>query len=224
MDTEQPYHDYYQYPDPSFHQVEGRFCQPPPPKAVHCNASYFEPLPSYGSSPTQQLTPTCDRTYLPHEVSEDSPQPRQPRSRRVKDSKPNSSAPFGVFKATVSNGRKPSNISVRSRTMHDRLAAVNGVVIPSKNPPGTKPVIQISQAVDTDYLPYTCPICKSLYGTPAHVKSHFPACVERNGNPTGARWDNDMDPQTPGRRGPKPGYMQERGKIPGKQKKIAKGP
>lgn len=82
--------------------------------------------------------------------------------------------------------------SARAQKDHEKLAAVNGVVIPSKLDPGTKPTPQQSHADDQSYLSHTCTICKSRFGKTSHVKSHFPACVERFGNPNGARWDDDI--------------------------------
>ncbi|KAF6224543.1 hypothetical protein HO173_013032 [Letharia columbiana] len=76
---------------------------------------------------------------------------------------------------------------VRQRQYRERLAAVNGVVIPSRLAPGETPTRR-------NYEPsanrkYQCPICGGYYGRKEHVQSHFAVCVETNGNPTGARWD-----------------------------------
>ena len=76
----------------------------------------------------------------------------------------------------------------RQSRYHERLAAVNGVVIPSKLPPGTIPVPR-NHAASGDHR-FVCPICGSSSAHAYHVQSHFPNCVERNGNPTGARWDD----------------------------------
>ena len=78
--------------------------------------------------------------------------------------------------------------SERQRRYHERLAAVNGVVIPSKLAPGQIPRQKITDT-SADGT-YACPICGSLYKRQYHVQSHFAHCVENNGNPTGARYDD----------------------------------
>ena len=82
--------------------------------------------------------------------------------------------------------------SERMRITKDKLDAVNGVISASKLGPGQSPQAHTSQAKSGDPLNFTCPLCLGPFGTKAHVKSHFPACVGRNGNPMGLSWDDGM--------------------------------
>ena len=75
----------------------------------------------------------------------------------------------------------------RQRIFHARLAAVNGVVIPSTLAPGEVPQPKNPQSEDCKYQ---CPICRGWYKRRYHVQSHFAKCVEMYGNPNGARWDD----------------------------------
>ena len=68
------------------------------------------------------------------------------------------------------------------------LAAINGVMIPSKIPPGQTPNQGIWVAKEIYVHP--CSICGRRFFRKEQVKSHMPACVERNGNPNGVRWDD----------------------------------
>lgn len=70
----------------------------------------------------------------------------------------------------------------------DRLAAVNGVVIPSRLKPG-QPPLQID-SVSSEGRIYPCTVCRKKFARKLHVRSHFATCVRNNGNPTGARWDD----------------------------------
>lgn len=79
--------------------------------------------------------------------------------------------------------------SERTRDMNDRLNAVNGVVIPSRLAAGKVPEILSSHAKPSTPLPFSCPLCQGPFARKDHVRSHFPACVERNGNPDGLRWN-----------------------------------
>ncbi|CAF9943338.1 MAG: hypothetical protein ALECFALPRED_011077 [Alectoria fallacina] len=98
--------------------------------------------------------------------------------------------------------------STRSKNRSDRLDAVNGVVIPSKLAEGELPKNLASQACADTPLHLLCPICRGAFGKRDHVKSHFPACVERNGNPYGMRWDSGLPLL---RRGPRPSYNRNGG-------------
>lgn len=76
----------------------------------------------------------------------------------------------------------------RQRRYYERLTAVNGVVIPSKLAAGETPVPKNNKANGNGKYP--CVICGGLHPQKYHVQSHFAVCVEANGNPTGARWDD----------------------------------
>ena len=87
-------------------------------------------------------------------------------------------------------GRHPP--SERTRVMNQRLESVNGVVSASKLAPGMLPVAYRSQAKSGYSLSLACPVCGGLFGKLDHVRSHFPACVDKNGNPLGLRWDDGL--------------------------------
>ncbi len=76
----------------------------------------------------------------------------------------------------------------RKRHFDERLATVNGIITPSKLPPGEAPIRAIYDTSE-DRI-YACPICGELHKRTSHVKSHFASCAENNGNPRGARWDD----------------------------------
>ena len=73
------------------------------------------------------------------------------------------------------------------------LAAVNGVVIPSRIASGSHP----NQGLITGQPPasqdFHCSICNRGFALKDRVRQHFPVCVNRNGNPYGLKWD---DPHT----------------------------
>lgn len=69
-----------------------------------------------------------------------------------------------------------------------RLAAVSGVVIPSKVPSGQLP--QQGRWKEDERMRYPCSICGRKFAKKYHVQSHMAPCVKRNGNPNGARWDD----------------------------------
>ncbi|KAM0802283.1 hypothetical protein BDR22DRAFT_971360 [Usnea florida] len=90
-----------------------------------------------------------------------------------------------------SNHPNPPSSSARTKLFNDKLAAVNGVVLPDKLPPGTAPLVHQSKVKNANgkRLTIRCPRCGGLFGKRDHVRSHFVACVGRNGNPEGLRWD-----------------------------------
>ena len=68
------------------------------------------------------------------------------------------------------------------------LAAVNGVFHPS--PLGTGQSPWQGNWVNTTDKIHPCIICGRKFARKYQVKSHFPTCVARNGNPSAARWDD----------------------------------
>ena len=82
--------------------------------------------------------------------------------------------------------------SDRTRVSKARLNAVNGVIIASKLAPGVLPTVHLSHAKSGTPLTFSCPLCGGRFGRKYHVKSHFPACVDENGNPMGLRWDGGL--------------------------------
>ena len=89
---------------------------------------------------------------------------------------------------------KPHKIPViHTRNMKQRetrnLAAVNGVVIPSKVPSGQLPN-QGGKVPVISHSLYSCSICGRKFVKKHHVKIHMWPCVQRNGNPNGVRWDD----------------------------------
>ena len=75
----------------------------------------------------------------------------------------------------------------RQHKFHKRLAAVNGVVIPSTLAPDEVPQPKNPESEDCKYQ---CPVCRGWHKRRYHVQSHFAKCVEMYGNPNGARWDD----------------------------------
>ena len=102
---------------------------------------------------------------------------------------PNSRIGASASKSSRSSTSKPST---RTKLFNKKLDAVNGVVIPSKLLPGTLPTKHQSMASPDTPLTMLCPRCKGAFGKRDHVKSHFAACVGRNGNPQGLRWDDGL--------------------------------
>lgn len=94
----------------------------------------------------------------------------------------------------------PRYESERKTRFNDRLNAVSGVVVPAKLGLRTPVQTQSSMSYSSTQLEFPCPLCKSLFGRRDHVKSHFVACVNRNGNPDGLKWDDGV-PKFP--RGPR---------------------
>lgn len=83
-------------------------------------------------------------------------------------------------------------------SLEKRLAKVNGIVIPSKLPEGQQPLkarkthpINTNAKLDPDRSK-TCPICGHASSKASNIRPHFVACVKANGNPTGARWDDNF--------------------------------
>ncbi len=77
-----------------------------------------------------------------------------------------------------------------------KLAEVNGVIIPSKIQAGQKPIKApktrpLTTGLDSKRT-NTCPICGHAATKASNIRGHFVACVKRNGNPTGARWDDNI--------------------------------
>ena len=67
--------------------------------------------------------------------------------------------------------------SERSKRAACELAAVNGVVIPSKIPPGGTP--NHGPWVFKEVNHHPCSICGMTFGRKAWVKTHMPSCVEQ---------------------------------------------
>ena len=94
--------------------------------------------------------------------------------------------------------RQPS--SQRAIKSKNRLDSVNGIIIPSKLADEQLPLVLPSQAKGGTPALLSCPRCQSRFVQKDHVRSHFPACVDRNGNPDGVRWDDGLPKLS---RGPK---------------------
>lgn len=75
----------------------------------------------------------------------------------------------------------------------ERLAAVNGVVIPSRVAPGNRPHQGKTRSSFSGIEKYMCNICGRGFQYKNRISNHFPGCVDRNGNPYGLKWD---DPYT----------------------------
>jgi len=80
---------------------------------------------------------------------------------------------------------------INDRTIKDwdRLNACSGTVIPST---GRSITPHVSKAQPKTVFKYQlwCPICSGgPFGAIYHLKSHFPSCVKKYGNPAGVEWD-----------------------------------
>ena len=80
----------------------------------------------------------------------------------------------------------------RKGSTEDRFAATNGIVIPSRLPAGQLPD-KGRAGKENERKIHPCIICGRKFEKRSHVKEHFGVCVERNGNPTGARWNDELD-------------------------------
>ncbi|KAL9133142.1 MAG: hypothetical protein Q9175_005684 [Cornicularia normoerica] len=87
---------------------------------------------------------------------------------------PHTSPSLADLQASQSDRSEPT------ATYQEMLAGVSGVVIPSKRALGEDPKICF------------CSICGTAFTRNVHVQAHFVACVERNGNPNGVRWDDGV--------------------------------
>ena len=85
-------------------------------------------------------------------------------------------------------GRTKKQRDDRPANEAQRLNAVNGKVIPSTLGPGERP--HQGEWTEDKTTVYACSICGMKFKRKYNVKSHMPACVKRNGNPSGARWDD----------------------------------
>lgn len=85
---------------------------------------------------------------------------------------------------------------VMTPQFEERLASVNGVVIPSRVPEGEelyrkRPLHSNIRRVKQKSR-MTCIICDADCKDQRGLRAHFVVCVERNGNPNGARWDDPL--------------------------------
>lgn len=85
-------------------------------------------------------------------------------------------------------GRTLKQRQERNANEAKALAAVNGVIIPSKVAPGASP--NQGKWQDGPSMVYPCSICERKFKESYQVKSHMAFCVSKNGNPTGAFWDD----------------------------------
>lgn len=103
----------------------------------------------------------------------------------------------------------PIIMSEATKRRKSRLDAVSGVIVPSKLAPGEKPKNLQGQARATTPILFFCPLCEGGFARKDHMCSHFPACVDRNGNPNGLRWDHGLPSL---KRGPRASYQLNKGK------------
>ena len=96
----------------------------------------------------------------------------------------------------------PHYESERKTKFNNRFNAVNGVVIPPKLPAVKPAQSQTGKPRSSIQSQFSCPLCKCCFVRRDNIRSHFPVCVERNGNPDGLRWDDGV-PNFPRGRRPK---------------------
>lgn len=111
------------------------------------------------------------------------PTPSLPRSRRI------AKATRTLRATRTDQTRTPAQRAARQARFKQRLAVVNGIASPSKVPRGHRPVVPAPRKRRSDLI-YPCARCAHRCAFRENVRSHFPACVERNGNPDGLRWDD----------------------------------
>ena len=127
----------------------------------------YHPLPPARSLPARRATlPTVSM-----------PQPRIAKATR---------------RAPGSQTRTPAQRAARQRSSHQRLAAVNGIASPSKVPHGQRPWAPPPPKKKTNSV-YPCARCAHRCSSSKNVRSHFPACVKRNGNPDGLKWNDAIN-------------------------------
>ena len=85
-------------------------------------------------------------------------------------------------------GRSDAQRAARNATDARQLAAVSGVVIPSKFSQGHLP--DQGRWEEDEGKVYPCSVCDRKFRVKAHVKVHMWPCVKRNGNPNGVCWDD----------------------------------
>ena len=191
-----------EYSSPSFSYERSLSIESDPVITSYSSTSQYPLEPLLSSGPPPQV-PSFAATDFPATFEAESMQAATSPRTPVRDSSTHpilaaASSPTTIPAAdpiTTVTRTDPSRLSERSRKDNERLAAVNGIVTPSKLAPGVKPPKSASHARDTTKLDRYCPICDSAFGTNYHVKSHFPGCAIRYGNPTGAKWDDAIPPQ-----------------------------
>lgn len=88
--------------------------------------------------------------------------------------------------------RTPAQRAARQRSFHQRLAAVNGITSPSKVPRGQHPWAPPPPKKKKNQI-YPCARCGYRCSYRENLRSHFPNCVKRNGNPDGLRWSDAVN-------------------------------
>ena len=190
----------YKYPDFSQTYKPGKYCKPP----------YYKKNDNLDSTPRFAVDPYNLGSYMSSRsevysigtTNLETPQhafdANGPRKSSDKSLSASSQLAKHVKKfrtgPSMSDSRvaksQPQAMSQRTKAHLDRLNATSGIVIPSKLPRGQVPPPNPSKAKDQTNLPFVCPRCKSRYGRPDHVRSHFPSCIEQYGNPEGVKWSD----------------------------------
>ncbi|KAL9118848.1 MAG: hypothetical protein Q9187_004599 [Circinaria calcarea] len=67
----------------------------------------------------------------------------------------------------------------------------DGTIIPATRPDPIKPAACVQREAKGIFEPYECPICHAGFERCHGVYTHFGACVRRNGNPLGWKWNDD---------------------------------
>ncbi len=132
--------------------------------------------PGYQSSPAARILPA-------HQPS--LPTPPLPRSRITK-------ATCTARATKRDQTRTADQRAARQRSFHQRLASVNGIASPSRVARGCRPWVPPPPKRRSSLI-YPCARCAHRCSNKGNVRQHFPACVERNGNPDGLRWDDAIN-------------------------------
>ena len=140
------------------------------------------------TAPTANNSPYAGNTVQQNSANLMPPAPLVSRRRR------NAESPIRPARQA---SRRGINTAPSPRMLSDaaRLAEVNGVVSPSRVPPGQAPIQPTNRPSNFDPTrprDMVCPRCRYGFNRKYHMQSHFPACIGVNGNPLGLRWDDGL--------------------------------
>lgn len=90
------------------------------------------------------------------------------------------------------NKQRTMKSMVMTPDFEARFTAVNGVMVPSKIPPGGHLYKKPERPSWEKKTKNICSICGSDCYDKRGLRDHFVVCVGRNGNPNGACWDDSL--------------------------------